>query len=242
MKPEQAISALRDLQQQARDVPPIQTSGPEHGAWTAKVVAVLDRGLGPTVSTVERFKKLRYSRHIYTGQSAELSARADYFRAQVMRAILLLDAAVYELELLVQTAAIEAEYYDAGLWAHVKHSVDEERWTQVASDAAIYVEDKVRRWAGSPANRDGGKRVGKDLFAMALAPGGPIALGSQASETEGWRNLAMGLASAVGNVDRHTIQERPDAMQYAIGVLGLASLLLTQIRYEHPDAVAGTRP
>lgn len=67
--------------------------------------------------------------------------------------------------------------------------------------------------------------------------GGPPALGDQTNETDGWRNLGQGLVAALGNVDRHGIQERSDAKQYAIGVLGLASPLLTQIRYEHPVAI-----
>ena len=45
----------------------------------------------------------------------------------------------------------------------------------------------------------------------------------------------MGFAQALGNVDRHRIQSREDAQRYAIGVLGLGSLLLTQLRHEHGD-------
>ena len=130
---------------------------------------------------------------------------------------------------------MEGASYDSGLWDHVKHSVEEERWEQVASAAAIYVEDKVRRWAGNPLNRDGGKLVGQALFVKALSAGGPLALGAQANETEGWRNLGTGMVAAISNVDRHGIQDRPDAKQYALGALGLASLQLTQIRHEHPD-------
>ena len=48
----------------------------------------------------------------------------------------------------------------------------------------------------------------------------------------------MGFAQAIGNVDRHRIQSRSDAKKYAIGVLGLGSLLLTQLRYEHPALTA----
>jgi hypothetical protein len=55
---------------------------------------------------------------------------------------------------------------------------------------------------------------------------------------EGWRFLAVGFASALGNVDRHNIQDRADLKQYALGVLGLASLLLTQVRFTHPAVVA----
>ena len=47
----------------------------------------------------------------------------------------------------------------------------------------------------------------------------------------------MGFAQALGNVDRHRIQSRDDAQRYAIGVLGLGSLLLTQLRHEHGDLI-----
>lgn len=89
---------------------------------------------------------------------------------------------------------------------------------------------KVRRWAGL----DGGV-VGKGLYAAALADNAELQLGSRGGEWEGWRMLGMGFAQAVGNVDRHHIQDRPDARRYAIGALGLASLLLTQLRYQHSE-------
>lgn len=47
----------------------------------------------------------------------------------------------------------------------------------------------------------------------------------------------MGFAQALGNVDRHRIQKRDDARRYAIGVLGVGSLLLTQLRYEHSEVI-----
>lgn len=89
----------------------------------------------------------------------------------------LIEAAIYELELLSGETQVDSSAYDMGLWDHVKHSVDEERWDQVASGAAIYLEDKVRRWAGDAKNKDGGRLVGKELFVRALSPGGPLVLG-----------------------------------------------------------------
>jgi len=62
-------------------------------------------------------------------------------------------------------------------------------------------------------------------------------LGSRASEREGWRAFATGFALALSNVDRHRIQRREDAQRYAIGVLGLGSLLLTQMRHEHGELI-----
>jgi len=235
MKPEAAIEELRKLKQQTSDDPQVQAATPQHKEWKAKVVAVLERTLGTDSSTVQQFKELRYDIGIWSGAPGEAEQDARYFRERVQDAAALIGAAIYELELSTGAPAVEGGSYDSGLWDHVKHSVEEERWEQVASAAAIYVEDKVRRWAGNPLNRDGGKLVGQALFVKALSAGGPLALGAQANETEGWRNLGTGMVAAISNVDRHGIQDRPDAKQYALGALGLASLLLTQIRHEHPD-------
>ena len=62
-------------------------------------------------------------------------------------------------------------------------------------------------------------------------------LGSRTGEREGWRALATGFAQALSNVDRHKIQRRQDAQRYAIGVLGLGSLILTQLRHEHAELI-----
>lgn len=59
--------------------------------------------------------------------------------------------------------------------------------------------------------------------------------GKEPSEWEGWRALGMGFVQALGNVDRHNIQKRDDAKRYAFGVLGIGSLILTQLRYQHGD-------
>lgn len=42
--------------------------------------------------------------------------------------------------------------------------------------------------------------------------------------------LGTDFAQALGNVDRHKIQSRDDAKRYAFGILGLGSLLQTQLR------------
>jgi Protein of unknown function (Hypoth_ymh) len=234
LKPERAIEELGKLKEQALNDPQIQAETPDHRGWKAKAIAVLTGSLGTESSTVQQFTSLSYSIGIYTGAAGEAERDALYFRGKVHDAVALIDAAIYELDLSIGAPAAQGTSYDAGLWDHVKHSVEEERWEQVASAAAIYVEDKVRRWAGDPINKDGGRLVGQALFVKAFSNAGPLVLGTQANESEGWRNLGTGMVAAISNVDRHSIQERPDAKQYALGVLGLASLLLTQIKHTHP--------
>lgn len=237
LKPDIAIRELTSLRDAAMNEESLKLDTPAHEEWKAKALAVLESSL-PNSSTTEKFKNLSYWIGIYSGAPGEQERDAAYFRSRVAEACGYLSAAVYELQLLSAEPAVEGTNYDSGLWDHVKHSVEEERWEQVASAAVIYVEDKIRRWAGNPQMNDGAKLYGQPLVAQVLRAGGQLALGSQASETEGWRNLGIGLFAAVGNVDRHGIQQRADVRQYAIGVLGLASLILTQIKHDHPAAAA----
>jgi hypothetical protein len=236
MKPERAIRELEALKAEA-DSPEVQRSTPEHKRWKASVVAVMTAALPPESATLAKFSNVRYSVGIWSGAPGEAERDARFFAGRVRDAVALIDAAIYELGLLAEDD-VDATAFDTELWLHVRHSVDEGRWEQVASAAATFVEDKVRRWSGNPQDDKGNKMFGQPLFAQAFADGGPLRLGSQANEVSGWRNLAIGFTAALGNVDRHNIQERADLRLYALGVLGLASLLLTQIRYEHPDAVA----
>lgn len=237
MKPEVAAGELRVLVEEADD-PDVRRSGAAHERWKAKAEAVMAAALGSDSATLAKFHDLRYTVGIWTDAPGEDARDAQFFRGRVEEAAALLEAAIYEIELMGADEGLEGINYDVGLWQHVRHSVEEERWEQVASQCAIYVEDKVRRWAGRPIDGKGQTLVGQGLFAHALADDGPLVLGAQASERQGWKSLGLGLVGALGNVDRHNVQERPDARQYAIGVLGLASLLLTQLKREHPDVTA----
>lgn len=234
MKPEIAAAELRSLVEQAGEAD-VRRSSPANERWKAKAEAVMSAALGPDSATLAKFRDVRYSIGIWTGAPGEDARDAQFFAGRVQEAAALLEAAIYEIELTGAESGLEGVNYDVGLWQHVRHSAEEERWEQVASQCAIYVEDKVRRWAGRPNDAKGQTLLGQALFAHALGDGGPLPLGSQPSERQGWRSLGMGLVGALGNVDRHNIQERPDARQYAIGILGLASLLLTQIKREHPE-------
>lgn len=239
MKPEIAAAELRALVEEADDTD-VQRSGPASGRWKAKSEAVMGAALGSDSATLAKFRDMRYSVGIWTGDPGEDARDARFFAARVQEAAALLEAAIYEIELTSAEAGLEGANYDVGLWQHVRHSVEEERWEQVASQCAIYVEDKVRRWAGRPVDGRGQTLVGQGLFAHALGDDGPLTLGSQASERQGWRSLGLGLVAAVGNIDRHHVQERADARQYAIGVLGLTGLLLTQIKHEYAGVTAAS--
>jgi len=235
MNSNRAVMELQRLRSEANDIASMGP-GPQHALWKASVSIVMQQALDTSSDIQFKFGSVVY-RPRYMSTAADAAAsNAKFFSDRVQDAVVFIDAAIYALNLMSEED-IDSDNYDKELWSHVQHSVDDERWDQVASAAATFVEDKVRRWAGKPLNDSNGVLVGQALFAKVLSEGGPLALGNQTAETIGWRNLGMGFAAALSNVDRHIIQERSDLKQYAIGVLGLASLLLTQIRYTHPDAI-----
>ncbi|MGF0310978.1 TIGR02391 family protein [Rhodococcus sp. IEGM1428] len=143
------------------------------------------------------------------------------------------ESAIYALELGLEIdEPLDESSFDSELWAHVRALVEDGDWGKVATQAAVFTEDKVRRWSAQ-----GSDAVGKGLFGQALADAGPLRLGAMRGEWEGWRALGTGFVQAAGNVDRHHVQHRSDLQRYAVGVLGLASLLLTQMRHEHPELI-----
>ncbi|MEU4295377.1 TIGR02391 family protein [Kribbella sp. NPDC026596] len=148
-----------------------------------------------------------------------------------------LDAAIYELKLSIgdDTEPLDIRAYDPELWEHVKGLVQDEDWGKVASQTAIFVENHVREWAGNPTDKKGEPLYSNVLWQTVLADDSEFRLGQRSAEWQGWRSLGIGFSLALRNVDVHRIQRRDDAKRYAIGVLGLGSLLLTQLRYEHSE-------
>jgi hypothetical protein len=73
------------------------------------------------------------------------------------------------------------------------------------------------------------------MTAVFRPEGGEFPLGQTQGEREGWHQFARGFAAALRNVDTHRIQDRDDLKRYALGVLGAASLLLTQLRHKHEN-------
>jgi hypothetical protein len=182
---------------------------------------------------VSKLDKNSYSLSMFSSSTPD-SALAGAFAAGVQRACGCIEAATFELGLLSgDDEPVDDRAFDADLWAHVKNLVDGEDWGKVASQTVILVEDTLRTWAGLDGND-----YGKSLYAKALADNAELRLGQRGGEWEGWRMMGIGFAQAIGNVDRHRIQSRPDAKKYAIGVLGLGSLLLTQLRFEHTAVIA----
>jgi len=235
MRPTVAITELEKLRAEAEDPLAIRHKT-IFTAWRARVETIFTRSLGQKHSILEKFRSISYHLGLYFDGQGPDPDRASYI-AGVQQAVGLIDAATYELKLLVadDSEPVDVRAYDPELWEHVKGLIEDEQWGQVASQTAIFVEDRIRIWAGHPKAKDDGELVGKGLYAKVFADDSEYRLGRTRSEWEGWRALGMGFAQALSNVDRHRIQQRDDGRRYAIGVLGLGSLLITQLRHEHRD-------
>jgi uncharacterized protein (TIGR02391 family) len=123
---------------------------------------------------------------------------------------------------------VDESVFDVELWTHIRQQFTVGSWDAVITEAAKFVEDRIRKWAGRPADE-----VGGNLMAAAFGATGALRLGRTASETEGWRLLAIGITLAVRNPSAHHLVKRTDHRTYAAGFLGACSLLLAQIRYEY---------
>lgn len=161
MKPEIAAAELTAFVAETSEAE-IRSSGPAHERWKAKAEAVMTAALGAESATLIRFRELRYSVGIWGGAPGERERDARFFASRVQEAAALLEAAIYEIDLTRAETGLGGVNYDVGLWQHIRHSVEEERWEQVASHSAIYVEDKVQTptrvvWFHQPAQtpRDG---------------------------------------------------------------------------------------
>jgi hypothetical protein len=237
VRPEIAIAELEKLKQEANE-PGVTGGGEAFTAWRARGKGLLINAFSPTHHLVDEFDEVQYGLMVFTSSTPD-SAWDKSRRAGIRQACGYLDAAIYELKFCVgdEEELLSSDAYDPELWEHVKGLVQDEDWGKIPGVVATFVESHVRTWAGDPKNKDGGNLVGQGLFAQVLSPdpANSLRLGQQKSEWEGWHKLGIGFAQALSNVDRHRIQRRDDAQRYAIGVLGLGSLLLTQLRYEHGE-------
>jgi hypothetical protein len=117
---------------------------------------------------------------------------------------------------------------DRELWEFVQPLVDEGRWEQVAREAAAFVETRTRAWTGS-------KQDVLPLMSKLLKPDSTQTTDSadrrqELNEGEGWHLLARGFFMAVRNHVIHNTVGVEEQLQYGLGALGTASLLVRRIR------------
>ena len=117
---------------------------------------------------------------------------------------------------------------DAELWECVRPLVEAGRWEQVARESAAFVETRARDWTGS-------KREVLHLMTDLLAPAKETGSTDREtsilhSEQEGWHLLARGFFQAIRNHVMHNSVGTEEELQYGLGALGTASLLVRRIR------------
>lgn len=238
MRTSAAIDNLKNLKGEAEQQGLGLRPSAKFSSWKGRAQSVLTRALGVDHHITKAFIDVRYTLGAISTSTPD-SAWDSAFLSGLHEASGLLEAAIFELELAgTSDDAVDETAFDPDLWAHVQTDVQNEEWQKVASQAAIFVEDRVRQWCGSPKGSSGQNLVGKGLFAAVFADDGQYRLGKEKCEWEGWRMLGIGFTQALSNVDRHNIQRRTDAKRYAFGVLGLGSLILTQLRNQHGDDLA----
>lgn len=234
MRAQDAIDRLEKLKAEAKAEGPNLQASAKIAAWKSKVRLVFARALPTNIHLLEQFDAVRYTLGAWSSSTPE-SAWSAAFLSGVAEVNGLIGAAIYELETLTDADDVVEGAYHAELWAHVRQHVADGEWFKVASQAAIFVEHHIREWCGEPKGKSGELLDGKALFAHVLADDSEHRLGARRGEWEGWRFLGMGFAQALRNVDLHRIQSRADAKRYAMGVVGLGSLLLTQMEYERGE-------
>jgi hypothetical protein len=218
METDRAVALLRA---RLAELEPLVKADAQFEAWRRKSERTLRRTLGDDHELVKNFEGISWYMSLVPGITGKDKGAG------------VLEAAIYEIEELSEPPNFASSAsIDPELWEHVRRLVESEQWAQVSSQTAIFVESRIRQWTGLPDSR-----FGKDLMVSVLRPReGLFPLGRTPGEHEGWLSLGIGITMAVGNADRHRIQQRDDAKRYAMGVLGAGSLLLTQLRHQHANS------
>ena len=168
MRTDKAIQALEELKEEASGAG--VTSGGEHFvAWQGKARGVLVAALGKDDHLVDRFDNISYSLGFWSS-STPASAFHDKRRSGIRNACGVIDAALYQLRLQIDDdEPVDLRSFDPELWANVKQLVEDEDWSKVASQTAIFVEDRIRSWAGDPQGTKSEPLVGKGLMASVFS-------------------------------------------------------------------------
>jgi hypothetical protein len=215
---------------------------PGLSVWRHKLYALLGEILDPNHALAIRFSGLRFD----TSGSSVVSgfggapvrparnpwADEEFHKAK-QDAGEIIEALRWELERRAPaTDPFTEATVDPELWDHVRGLIGAKDWEKVAREAAVFVEDKLRNWASVSQSVTGGVNV----FKGAIGPSGfVLPKVGPSSEQQGWQQLAVGFALALRNPSGHQVRHRSDAERYALGVLGMASLLLTELRHEYGD-------
>lgn len=151
MNPEIAVARLIALRAESDTLPPDPRKAVSV-SWRTRTQSTFGRALGERHHITDAFVALRWSPMSYGTGDLIVSA----FRRAMQQAQGLIDAAISELSTLEQDVALADEAgIDPELWAHVAPEVQAEAWGKVASQTAIFTEDRIRKWAGRPDSEIG---------------------------------------------------------------------------------------
>jgi Protein of unknown function (Hypoth_ymh) len=209
--------------------------------WRHKLSALIGEILDPNHALATRLAYIRWDsgasstrrRLDRSGPPGWNFSDEEAFRRAKQGAGEIIEALRWELSRLAPATSPFADAtIDPELWEHVRGLVEARDWEKIAREAAVFVEDKLRSWASVPPSVTGSVNV----FKSAIGPSGfVLPKAGPASEQQGWQQLAVGFALALRNPSGHQVKNRRDAERYALGVLGMASLLLTEVRHEYGD-------
>ncbi len=127
---------------------------------------------------------------------------------------------------------LDGETIDPELWAHVSTLVETHDWEKIPREAASFVEHRLRIWGDISPTVKG--RV--DVFKQALSEQ-HLPLGDAGAEQQGWVQIGVGFVLAVANSAHHKLNDRSDQRRYAVGVLGIASLILGEVRRRYSPRI-----
>lgn len=122
---------------------------------------------------------------------------------------------------------IDSTVIDPALWDHVAGLCESGEWEKLPIQTSVFLENMLRTWTDVPPTTNS-----LEVFSKALEY---FPLGDTPGEANGWNLIARGFALGIRNRSGHRLHDRDDIKRYAFGVLGSASLLLTEIKRRHGD-------
>ena len=208
-------------------------SPPGFGLWRHKLYALIGEITDPNHALAIRLSGLRWDSGASSTRQRLVHGDEEAFREARQAAVEIIGALHWKLNRLAPATAPFADAtVNPELWEHVGGLIDAGDWEKVAREAAVFLEDRLRNWASVPASVTGSVNVFKAAIG---STGFLLPKSGAASQQQGWQQLASGFALALRNPSGHQISNRSDAKRYALGVLGMASLLLTELRHEYGD-------
>src|SRR6266511_3845364 len=143
-----AARAVLLLKARLDELERLSTANRDFEEWRQRTELTLRRVFHDDHKLVKDFQQVSFYPMAYPADAADYQRNFDSGRDS---AVAVLKGAVYEVEELTELADFASgASIDPELWEHVEHLVEQEQWDQAASQTAIFVESRIRQWAGRP--------------------------------------------------------------------------------------------